>query len=107
MSTKTTARKRIITGEAGRPYGHVPGHDYLDVTISADPARLLATLTIVWGSAQGHDEEHGREEYTERGSNVTDAILCVRDTALAEWPAESDGRRYINAAASAAVKAGA
>ena len=88
-----------IEASAGRPYGHVPGHSYLDVDITASGRK--ATLIVTWGSAQGYDEEHGREEYTRRGSDLADAIEQVRDAALAEQEGES--RRYVEMAASRAL----
>jgi hypothetical protein len=84
-----------VTAIAGKPYGHVPGHTYHDVEVEA--SGKLATLAVVWGSAQGYDEEHGRREYARRGSSLIDALDAVRDAALAE---ESDDavRGYIETA---------
>lgn len=93
MSTK-------IQTSAGRPYGHVPGHQYLDCDLVA--SGRTCTLTIVWGSAQGRDEEHGREEYTRRGVDIGDAIERCRDAALKEQEGES--RRYVEIAASRALQ---
>jgi hypothetical protein len=90
---------KTITATAGRPYGHVPGHTYLDADITAKGR--TATLVVTWGSAQGYDEEHGREEYTRRGDDLADAIEQVRDAALDEQHGES--RRYVEMAASRAL----
>ena len=90
-----------ITASANRPYGHVPGHNYLDVEIEA--AGEMATLTITWGSAQGYDEEHGREEYSARGRDTADAIECVRDVALGEEQTD-ECRRLIHSAATRALR---
>ena len=88
-----------IQASSGRPYGHVPGKNYLDCDIVVE--RRLATLTITWGSAQGYDEEHGREEYSRTGRTMLEAIENVREAALAEQVGES--RRYVEAACSRAM----
>ena len=79
-------------GFAGRPYGHVPGHSYLDVEVLR--AGRGYRLLIVWGSAQGSDEEHGREEYA-RGT-----LDALRDAALEAHigAGEHEVRRYIETA---------
>ena len=71
----------------GRAYGHVPGHDYLDVEIFRRKSDYL--LRITWGSDQGYEEEHGREEY------ARETIGAVRDVALrrtaqrGRWPRDA------------------
>lgn len=74
MATKTKAKSYY----AGRPYGHVPGHHYLDADLCV--TARCASITITWGSAQGQgcDEEHGRVEYSAR------TVEGVRARALAE-----------------------
>lgn len=89
--------------EVGRPHGHVPGHQYLDVAIHR--RRRDYTLTIVWGSAQGRgrDEEYGREEY------ARDSIDELRVAALAGQAATegaADVRGLIERACSEARGAG-
>lgn len=94
---------KTITASAGKPYGHVPGHTYRDVEIEAKRDR--AKLTITWGSAQGYDEEHGREEYSARGRDLVDAIERVRDEALAEQAEDDDAvRKYIHTASARAIE---
>lgn len=90
-----------ITTSAGNPYGHVPGHNYIDADLVSTPKKCK--ITITWGSSQGYDEEHGREEYTRTGRDQADAIAKCRDAALAEQNGES--RRYIETAASRALEA--
>src|SRR5262245_46503982 len=73
-----------IIGEAGRPYGHVPGHEYLDVEVLKRRSNFV--LLVTWGSAQGrHDQEHGRSEYSR------DTLPDLRDAAL-----DGEGRRLGN-----------
>lgn len=64
-----TTHRTIYTGSAGRPFGHVPGHSYLDADIALSYSRCgwRCVLTITRGSAQGYDEEHGRDEHTGHG----------------------------------------
>jgi hypothetical protein len=92
-----------ITAIAGKPYGHVPGNYYRDVEIEA--SGRTATLTITWGSAHGYDgdEEHGREEYTRRGSDLADAIDSVRSAALETADDDDALRGHIETAASRAL----
>ncbi len=91
-----------IESSAGRPYGHVPGHTYLDVDITVEGR--TATLIVTSGSSQGgrHDQEWGRTEYSRRGSDASDAVERVRDAALAE-ERDEETRRYIETAASRAL----
>jgi len=81
-------------GFAGRPYGHVPGHTYLDVEVFR--AGRGYCLLIVWGSAQGgdYDQEHGREEYARL------SLDAVREAALEAHigAGEAEVRRYIETA---------
>jgi hypothetical protein len=95
--------RRKIAVSAGRPYGHVPGHSYLDVDMTCRAARdgrWLATVTIVWGSARGGaqwDQEHGRVEYAATGSDARAAIERAQREALSEEKDE-ETRRYIHTA---------
>jgi hypothetical protein len=101
MATRTSR----IDASAGTPYGHVPGHTYSDCDISAHRAHrgCIATLTLSWGSAQGHDEEHGRTEYARTATTLKDAIERVRDGALSSEDDECI-RSYIETAAAKALE---
>ncbi len=74
MATKTKAQSYY----AGRPYGHVPGHHYLDVDICV--TARCASITITWGSAQGYDEEHGCVEYADRTVDGVRARALAAET---------------------------
>ena len=69
---KTT---KTVTGGAGIPYGHVPGHQFHDVDceLRQRGARWVCILTETWGSAQGYDEVHGRNVYRGAGETPDDA----------------------------------
>ena len=72
-----------ISTSAGRPYGEVPGRDFLDIDVTA--AGHVATLSIRWGSNQGsYEQVHGEAEYTRQANTLADAIEAVRDVALAD-----------------------
>lgn len=101
--------KDIISTSAGRPYGHVPGHHWLDADLECEPcgSRWLATITISAGSAQ---ESHGRNdltywerEYTRTGSDAEEAISRVMREALGEEDA-ADIRGYVETACSRAIR---
>lgn len=95
---------KTITASAGRPYGHVPGHRYVDVHVAVEAKGRVAKLTITWGSAQGYDEEHGREEYARRGADPASAIEAVRDAALdAQTDTDEETRALIETAAARAA----
>jgi hypothetical protein len=55
-----------VVAESGKgaEFGHVPGHEYHDVDVAVgkrgDKFRVVVLET--WGSAQGRDEEHGRNK---------------------------------------------
>lgn len=93
---------RNIVASAGREFGHVPGHNYLDVDIVCN-TRNLATLVITSGSSQGYDQEHGRTEYSRRGANQADAIENVRDEAMKSSD-DDELNSYIETAASRALR---
>ncbi|MBX3264887.1 MAG: hypothetical protein KF782_34770 [Labilithrix sp.] len=99
-----------ITAEAGRAYGHVPGHQFLDVEITCAPcgSRWLATLTVTAGSAQ---ESHGRndtiyreEEYAATSSSAEDAIERVKEEALDGSDGDEEQERYVRTAAARALR---
>lgn len=99
-----------ITAEAGRAYGHVPGHQFLDVEITCAPcgARWIATLTVTAGSAQ---ESHGRndtiyreEEYSATAATAEDAIEQVKDEALDGADGDEEQELYVRTAASRALR---
>jgi hypothetical protein len=90
-------------GRAERPAGRDSRFMFVAIEATDHPEggarRGAATLTLTWGQGP---EEQGREEYTRLGAQVEDAIDLVRDAALSEQKGES--RRYIEMAASRAVK---
>lgn len=96
-----------IKVSAGRKYGHVAGHSFLDVDIAV--REKLATLVVSWGSSQGsYVERHGEVEYARRGSDAADAVERVRDAALAgedddESPS-AELRGYVETAAARALR---
>lgn len=97
-----------ITASAGRPYGHVPGHSFLDVEITAERcgSRWIATLSITAGNAQEshgrNDQLHREVEYSRTGYTAEEAIESVRDEALDDEEGEVVG--YIETAASRALR---
>jgi len=68
---------------AGKPYGHVPGHHYLDcdVVVSRKGDKFRVHIVESWGSCQGYDEEHGRREAIGRGESIGQAIMDARKRA--------------------------
>lgn len=101
MSTK-------IEASAARPYGHVPGHDWLDADLEAESTTTghWATLTISSGHSQGYpcDQEYRSVEYTARGSDLADAIERVRDEALEYEGDDDELAGYIHTACSRALR---
>lgn len=95
----------IVDEVAGRPYGHVPGHSFLDayVTVYEIGEEFLAEFTVTWGSNQGHDEVHGTEKYSRRGDTAIKALENARSVALENQRGES--KRYVEIAAAEATKA--
>jgi hypothetical protein len=77
MSTK---RQRQWTELAectkGTAYGHVPGHQYHDVTatISHNGTQHRVEVLEVWGSAQGYDQEHGRNRIVAIDADLDTAV---------------------------------
>ena len=79
---RTLTTMATITTRAERPYGYLPGNQFLEATLTA--TGTVATVTIRSGSFQGtHEEVYGEDEYTRRGDTLTEAIEKVRDIALA------------------------
>lgn len=69
------------TAESGRPYGHVPGHSYLDalVTLRGDDMRgWRCRVTFKRGSAQGYDEEHANASCMGVGATAAEAVEKAR-----------------------------
>lgn len=68
---------------AGKPYGHVPGHQYhdVDVVVSRKGDKFRCHVVESWGSAQGYDEEHGRREVIGRGDSIGECVADARDRA--------------------------
>ena len=84
--------KEIGCGSVGNVDGHVPGHQYHDVDvviscITTPEGRLSAPYRChvceSWGSAQGFDEEAGRNEVVVRASNVSAVVGDARDRGIA------------------------
>ena len=74
----------------GTPYGHVPGHQYHDVDVSiSDNFDPLGQRTLkhrveileVWGSAQGCDEEHGRNRIVAIDADLDEAVRIASSRA--------------------------
>lgn len=71
-----------ISTSAERPYGYLPGSQFLEANLTA--AGRIATLSIRSGSNQGsHEQVHHEAEYSRRAATLADAIEAVRDVALA------------------------
>ncbi|MGA3178954.1 MAG: hypothetical protein ABSF38_01280 [Verrucomicrobiota bacterium] len=54
-----------ISRTVGREYGHVPGNNYNDVQVTVSRSkngRWRVEVLETWGSDQGYEEEHGRNE---------------------------------------------
>ena len=66
----------VASGEAGKPYGHVPGHQYHDVEVGIGRRGIQYRCVILetWGSAQGYDEEHGRIKVVARAYDWRKAL---------------------------------
>ena len=99
---KNKVASEIYSGTAGTAYGHVPGHNYHDVDCEIRRSRLggwQCTLTETWGSAQGYDEEHGRNESTGIGETPSDAATEALDGI------DEDSVKYARAALAQALRA--
>lgn len=88
----------------GTPYGHVPGHQYNDVTVTIENrgGDYRCRVLEVWGSAQGYDEEHGRKSVVGRGASVSEAVQDAKGLAV---EAEIDGNYLAQALSQARDKA--
>jgi hypothetical protein len=66
----------IADSSVGNEYGHVPGHQYHDVEVGIGQRGQTFRVVILetWGSAQGYDEEHGRNKVVARGTDWQDAL---------------------------------
>ena len=78
-----TQYKLIGKGEAGKPYGHVPGHYFRDVLVYVsrravhDCDRWRVAVVEQWGSAQGYDEIHGSNRVL--ATAATSLPAAIRD----------------------------
>jgi hypothetical protein len=66
-----------VTVTTGKPYGHVPGNSYHDVEVTIERktnGRWIVDVLEIWGSCQGHDEEHDRNHVIGRGITLDAAI---------------------------------
>jgi hypothetical protein len=70
----------IAEGCAGVPYGHVPGHQYHDVevAIGVRGRTFRAVALETWGSAQGHNQEHGRKKVVARNADAQEALREIK-----------------------------
>ena len=95
--------EELASVSVGKEYGHVPGHQYhdVDVVISRMGDRYRVHVVESWGSAQGHDEEHGRVEVVARGDSLQEAIREARQRA-SEAGIVEEGAAYLTRALSAA-----
>lgn len=99
-----------ITACAGRRYGHVPGHNFLDVAIECAPcgSRWIATMVVTAGSAQEshgrNDQIHWSAEYSATGGDAEDAIGRVQREALDADDNTDELVDYIHTAASRALR---
>ena len=67
--------EEIGSAEAGKEYGHVPGHQYHDVrvVISRRGSFFRCLVRETWGASQGRPQEHGRTEAIGRGGSIHEA----------------------------------
>lgn len=97
--TATTKIQWKLLARGGEPYGHVPGHSYHDVDIhhrQTTAGRHQVRIREVWGSAQGDDEEHGRNEWIGSGPDLESALdEAVRE---ARPELEGDAPKYLSSA---------
>lgn len=80
----------------GTPYGHVPGHQYHDVHVvisRSDSGTYRCHIVESWGSSQGDDEEHGRNEVVGRGGSIEDAAgkadQAAKEAGIKEYLAQA------------------
>lgn len=71
-----TTIKKTYESSNGKEYGHVPGHQYHDVdgTLTETKYGWCCELIETWGSAQGRDEEHGRNTASGRADSPYAAV---------------------------------
>lgn len=67
----------------GTPYGHVPGHQYHDVevTIGQRGEKYRVEVLETWGSAQGFDQEHGRNKVVAIDGDLDSAVRIANSRA--------------------------
>lgn len=67
---------KIADASKGTEFGHVPGHQYhdVDVTISKSGEKLRVEVLETWGSAEGYDEEHGRNRVVAIDEDLDTAV---------------------------------
>jgi hypothetical protein len=90
---------KTIETSAGKPYGHVPGHDYHDVDCMLREQRggYVCVLTETWGTG---DEERGRNIC--RGVGPTPDGAC-RD-AISGFRGGDDALRHARTTCAAACE---
>lgn len=68
--------KILADASKGTEYGHAPGNQYhdVDVTISTRDGRFRVEVLETWGSAQGYDEEHGRNRVVAIDEDLDTAV---------------------------------
>lgn len=71
--------KTIATSTAGKPYGHVPGHQYHDVKVAVGKrgAFYRAIALETRGACQGDDEEHDRKKVVARSEDSKEVLAEV------------------------------
>ena len=93
----SAAVKERLIGVAGRPYGHVPGHRFLDVELLQRGRRWVIRVTHGSAQGRGHDAEHGRAEYARA------TLDAARDAAF-ELETDEETRRLIELACAGRAK---
>lgn len=82
--SKKSEWKNLASASKGTEYGHVPGHNYhdVDVTISGRDGKLFRVEVLeTWGSAQGYDEEHGRNKVVAIDADLDAAVRIANSRA--------------------------
>ena len=78
----------IASITVGKPYGHVPGHQYHDVKVEVGKrgAFYRAVALETRGACQGDDEEHNRKKVVARSEDpkevFAEVMLCARAAGL-------------------------
>jgi len=77
--------KKLADASKGTEYGHVPGRQYhdVDVTISTRDDKFRVEVLETWGSAQGYDEEHGRNRIVAIDDDMDTAVRIANARAKA------------------------